>query len=114
MNRIRFTGKTREDLAELVAREQVDRSVLSWALYVERGPKEVTRVVDGLIQEDKLIHSGPKPPYRGYLFLRHGPGHSESEKTFLRFTQPWGCHNICARVARDGDPAEEIKIVFRE
>lgn len=112
--RIRFEGKTRADLAELVALEQVDPAVLSWALYVERGPREKVQIVDGLISEDRVIHGGPKEPYRGYLFLRHGPVHSAAEEKVRREVDSLGTHNIVARPARRHHPTEEIKIVFRE
>ena len=114
MRKIRFAEKTRSELAELVGREEADPAVVSWALYVERGPRKKVRIQDGLTSEDRAIHSGPKEPYRGYLFLRDGPGHSAAEEKIRREVDSLGTHNLVATPARLRPPAEKIKGIFRE
>lgn len=111
---IRFSGKTRDELAELVGREEADPAVVSWALYVERGPRKKVRIRDGLISEGRTIHTGPKEPYRGYLFLHDGPNYSAAEEEIRQGVATLATHNVVATPARLLPPAERIKIVFRE
>lgn len=100
---IPFVAVNAGEIEEFVGKHAQGASVYRWALYVERGPKRMTSIRDGGTVTRRIIHTGPKSPYRGFLFLRTGEQiEDEREQMLWNEVATLGTHNIAVRYSRSG------------
>ena len=110
-----FEGIPNElELEALVLARGREKGVYKWALYIQRGPKKLMVIRDGLHSEQRFSHTGPKPPYRGILFLRPGEEMGPNERMLQAATNHEGTHNIAVRYASKLDIKRAIHLAVME
>lgn len=103
------------EIEAFVIEHEKDERVYKWALYIERGPKQNVTLRDGLKVQGRFMHSGPKAPFRGFLFLRAGNDiEDERERALRDEVNTIGTHNIAVRYARKSDIKRAVRVALME
>lgn len=111
---IPFQSANVDDLKRLIRKHEQSADVRKWAIYVERGPKKMVTLRDGYAVQKRFMHAGPKPPYRGFLFLRSGDAIEDERENELRNEVAKGTHNVGVRFAQESDIDKTLRTVLME